>query len=827
MKRINKRIILFTSVLLLLLLLTACGFVSYVEYKSDEAVSIDEALEKYLTDIELLSNESYYKDEEKRIYIAALIDAKNELSECKSASELNEVFARHKKIILAIPTELDLVQEHCIELMYSYATENKYRDAESLHVDALTNEYLAKIKDADTTLSAELTLYKFQEELAKIKTHLQLLAGELKGYSLTFGYDIDYSKYTTEDQEKITKLCSEFREKILTIKDIAEADKYVEETMATLNAIPKKDMILSELRAELQKQWSKSFEEISEKYSIDISELSGALPKIAIAENREDANRIGASAVLGALSKAERCDFDDFVDYAMLYIDNAAHLPKYREAEQAYIKEKVAKASVDIQSANDILSVQNIINVLKNDISLQPTNDEVWEREQNEFLLAMNNSYKHALTPPKSLTHATSYEELADIIDYYAFYQISDTSFMRNTFRVSIDFLHNNARYTVNEVYWYCELIRSAVGLDAYFEQDSSQLVITLIPYALASKSNADSTTFYKRHDSVIDFASSKGLTERAKDFEAFRYLELYKGKYVEVWTSQQLWYALEHEYTPIPIKDSPAEIVLERAKQILREIIKEGMTQEEKIFAIYSWYADNVSYDFKYIDYVSPENSDRFPDSLVATLNSFHAEGALLEGLAVCCSYAKSALILMRIEGIEAYRVILHSYSDNEIGNHGQLGYGSHAIIALKGSDGKYYYCDVEQSVYSDKITLEKYHQLLVSPKEQWPSNRAVDRIYNGLDYADALPIEDFWSKLEYKGTSVVIKTEAQLSELINKFRSENNSALQLTVFDMGVADFDVKKALDGYADLSLHQFSFGGLTEYTIYVPMESYDK
>ena len=194
MKRINKRIVLFTAVLLLLLLLTACGFVSYVEYKSGETVSIDEALEKYLTDIELLSNESYYKDEEKRIYIAALIDAKNELSECKSASELNEVFERHKKIILAIPTELDLVQEHCIELMYSYATENKYRDAESLHVDALTNEYLAKIKDADTTLSAELTLYKFQEELAKIKTQLQLLAGELKEYSLTFGYDIDYSK---------------------------------------------------------------------------------------------------------------------------------------------------------------------------------------------------------------------------------------------------------------------------------------------------------------------------------------------------------------------------------------------------------------------------------------------------------------------------------------------------------------------------------------------------------------------------------------------------------------------------------------------------------
>ena len=824
MTRINKKIIMLIAIALALLSLTACGFVSYVEYKSEE--SLDDLLHKYISDISALSNENYYRDEEKRIYVLALIEAKNEFSECKSADELDEAFERHKEIILAIPTNLDYVHEHCIELMYSYANENKYRDAERAEVDALTSEYLTKIRGTDNTLSAELTLYKFQEALAKIKTHLQLLADELEEYSVSFGYDIDYSKYNTAEQEKITAICSEFREKILTIKDIDEADKYVDETQATLNAIPTKESILSAMRTELKTQWKNDFESLSTKYGVESNDYSDALAKIANADSRADANLIGARATIALLSEAAG-ELDDFLEYASLYINNVVNLQKYRTEEQGYVKSQMAKAIADVKGAKSASEIQDIINALSSDALSQPTNDELWEREQEEFLLKMKSAYTYALNAPKSLTHATSYTELAKIIDYYAFYQTSDTSFVRSTFRVAIDFPHNNARYTVNEVYWYCELIRSAVGIDACFEEDSSQLVITLTPYALASKSNISTTTFYKRHDSVISFKSSSKLTTRAKDFEAFPYLELYKGKYVEVWTSQQLWYALEHEYIPVPVKNSPAEIVLERAKQILREIIKEGMTQEEKIFAIYSWYADNVSYDFKYINYADCANKDRYPDSLVATLNSFHAEGALLEGLAVCCSYAKSALILMRIEGIEAYRVILHSYSDNEIGNHGQSGYGSHAIIALKGTDGKYYYCDVEQSSYSDKITLEKYHQLLVSPKEQWPLNRAVDRIYSDLDYAEALPIESFWSKLEYKGTSVLIKTEAQLRELISKFRSENNTALQLTVFDTGEADFDVKAVLDSYSDLSLHQCPFAGLTEYTIYIPMESYDK
>ena len=824
MTRINKKIIMLIAIALALLSLTACGFVSYVEYKSEE--SLDDLLHKYISDIGALSNENYYRDEEKRIYVLALIEAKNELSECKSADELDEVFERHKEIILAIPTNLDYVQEYCIELMYSYANENKYRDAERAEVDALTSEYLTKIRGTDNTLSAELTLYKFQEALAKIKTHLQLLADELEEYSVSFGYDIDYSKYNTAEQEKITAICSEFRERILAIKDIDEADKYVDETQATLNAIPTKESILSTMRTELKTQWEKDFESLSTKYGVDSNDCSDALAKIANADSSADANLIGARAAIALLSEAEG-ELDDFLEYASLYINNVVNLQKYRTEEQGYVKSQMANAIADVKEAKSASEIQGIINSLSSDALSQPTNDELWEREQEEFLLKMKSAYTYALNAPKSLTHATSYTELAKIIDYYAFYQTSDTSFVRSTFRVAIDFPHNNARYTVNEVYWYCELIRSAVGIDACFEEDSSQLVITLIPYALASKSNASTTTFYKRHDSVISFKSSSKLTARAKDFEAFPYLELYKGKYVEVWTSQQLWYALEHEYIPVPVKNSPAEIVLERAKQILREIIKEGMTQEEKIFAIYSWYADNVSYDFQYINCADCANKDSYPDSLVATLNSFHAEGALLEGLAVCCSYAKSALILMRIEGIEAYRVILHDYSDNEIGNHGQSGYGSHAIIALKGTDGKYYYCDVEQSSYSDKITLEKYHQLLVSPKEQWPLNRAVDCIYSDLDYAEALPIESFWSKLEYKGTSVLIKTEAQLRELISKFRSENNTALQLTVFDTGEADFDVKAVLDGYTDISLHQCSFGGLTEYTIYIPMESYNK
>ena len=309
-------------------------------------------------------------------------------------------------------------------------------------------------------------------------------------------------------------------------------------------------------------------------------------------------------------------------------------------------------------------------------------------------------------------------------------------------------------------------------------------------------------------------------MTDRPDDFDDFKYYELAAGKEITVWNSQQLWYALEHGYLPVPVKDSAAEKVLERAKQILRQIIKEGMTVEEKVFAIYSWYGDHVTYDYGYEDYLYPDDRENFPDRLVATLNSFHAEGALFDNLAVCCSFAKSCLILLRLEGIEAYRVILHSYSDNAIDNHGAGGYGSHAIIALRASDGKFYYCDPEQSSTGPDNVYEKFHQLLVTAKEQTPYEHSVDRIWDHLDYGAELPMELFWSHLTYGGQSVFVETREELLSLLETYFANATKNSQLNIFQSPTAEFSVDVILDSYGNLTYHKFCYEGLNEYMIHL-------
>jgi hypothetical protein len=423
----------------------------------------------------------------------------------------------------------------------------------------------------------------------------------------------------------------------------------------------------------------------------------------------------------------------------------------------------------------------------------------------------------YMLLPPESLTVANSVDELARIIDYYAFYQLDGKSFERGTFRVKLNFSHKYAEWIIRDVYWCCELLRSAVGISGEFDGDSSNLVITLHPYDIATVTNENRLEGAKRYDSLIEYTPSGEHTDRAEDFDDFPYLEKYAGKYVTVWNSQQLWYALEKEYIPLPLKDSPAEAVMTRAKEILREIIKDGMSIEEKIYAIYSWYSDNVYYDYAYEDKTYVEDRANFPDSEVATLRSFHAEGALLDNLAVCCSYAKSTLILMRLEGIEAYRVILHLYSDNAIDNHGEASYGSHAIIALRGSDGKFYYCDTEQCAAGDSLKYEKYMQLMVTAEEQCPYNNAIDRIWNGLDYSEKFPMKLFWDGLTYNGKSVFVDNEKELKAIIDEFCALGDKTKQINIFTFDVGKFDVKELLD--LDERIEYF-YAGLGEFYEYM-------
>lgn len=176
-----------------------------------------------------------------------------------------------------------------------------------------------------------------------------------------------------------------------------------------------------------------------------------------------------------------------------------------------------------------------------------------------------------------------------------------------------------------------------------------------------------------------------------------------------------------------------------------------------------------------------------------------------------------------MRLEGIEAYRVILHNYEENAIDNLGNGGYGSHAIIALRASDGKFYYCDVEQ-YGSEGDVLLKYNQLLVTAKEQTPYGNSLDRIWKDkLEWGETLPVELMWSNLEYNGKNLFVGSAKEVEAIVDDFKASAKVGQQINIFATDETDREIRALLNSEENISYVLHQHGGFNEYMIYCAEE----
>ncbi len=131
----------------------------------------------------------------------------------------------------------------------------------------------------------------------------------------------------------------------------------------------------------------------------------------------------------------------------------------------------------------------------------------------------------------------------------------------------------------------------------------------------------------------------------RADDFDGFAINKQNRGE-MEVYNSEELWWALEQGYKPIFPKDTKAALFYERAKIILREIITDKMSEYEKVLAIYEYLVEAVAYDY---------------DAIAAGAGKedvcYYLEGVFETGRAVCDGKSKAFVLLCGIEGIECKR--------------------------------------------------------------------------------------------------------------------------------------------------------------------------
>ncbi|MBR4745382.1 MAG: hypothetical protein IK070_01570 [Clostridia bacterium] len=147
-----------------------------------------------------------------------------------------------------------------------------------------------------------------------------------------------------------------------------------------------------------------------------------------------------------------------------------------------------------------------------------------------------------------------------------------------------------------------------------------------------------DMVPYYER----LDYVS------RSADYDDFASDNKFLSVSVE--TSEQLFWAIEGSYTPIPKANSRAYYIYKYAKQTLNSLLSYDMTDYEKVLCIHDWLCDNYVYDHYSLE----------SQSVNMNLTCYYLEGVFLDTnkMIVCDGYAKAFSLLCNMEGIDCIRI-------------------------------------------------------------------------------------------------------------------------------------------------------------------------
>lgn len=714
---------------------------------------------------------SVYEESQKQKLLATLNECIDDIRSCAT----DETFKDIKDIY-----KFEVYKRNTIKKLKSYLDLQSYRDEQVEEITTILQEYLELAENLTlpeeddelskydlAVISADNVFGEYQIAVYDIPTADDLYADELAILKEEFSNSLlntyKLSLYRENEGLVVQELLQSFKGSLETIKTKEDVLTQYILVKSRLDAVKTSAILDAEDRANLIEKLYEQLIESIYKY-VDLEDQNEFLKK-ADAVHSAMKDRVSQEGIYEEYnSLAIEVSIEGIREELRNYNDTVV----YREADLENVNSLKGKYLAKLTDGLKISEAKAILQEAKNEIDKVKTNDDRWNDSVEEFRAKLNSLYGNAiLEEPRSLTEANDYCELADIIDYYAFYQLSGTEFVCDTFRVKLNFDHNDAWTELVNVYWYCELIRTAVGITNYFENNSDYLVFQLIPYDFASVSNERPTL--NRLKSAVEFDSDKSqMTVRTDDFDDFAYYK-YK-RTIQVWNSQQLWYALEHEYVPICAPNSPAELVLNRAKEILREIIMEGMSDEEKVFHIYTWFGNNCQYYWYYGNYFDTVDMVRFPDENISRLRSLYIDGVLLDNLGICYGYAKANCLLLRMEGIEAYYVFSRN-SINDIGYVEPGGVG-HAYNYIK-INNNWYLGDALRSFYQTPNHNGISYLFLMLPASKYANlffnqqTRVEETILQEIEN-NAFESWDVYNKLLIGNNSIVVD-DNNISSLID----------------------------------------------------------
>ena len=320
-----------------------------------------------------------------------------------------------------------------------------------------------------------------------------------------------------------------------------------------------------------------------------------------------------------------------------------------------------------------------------------------------------NNNFSNVFDEP--LSEITNKKQIADILDYMAFYHIEE-------FEIDIKYQTQDFKQDLIDSFWNTYFCPGTVGV----KYTDSKIIMLF---------NEDANKYYKpaqdNYQPGVPYTFYSSLGKRSSSFDDFNYKNNSEG-IIDVYNSDQLIYVLEKGYYPNIIENSPAMKIYIKATSILRNIICDDMTERDKALAISSYIASHVYYDFPADELAGCISSSlpNYPDYIASNMVGFYAEGPLFYNQAVCHGFAKAFALLALIEGLDITKVstpyvdtlnddgsinlssIVYTYDD--YGNIVGSTFSSHGYNYVRDKeDEKYYICDPTYN-YAGEVSLRNF---------------------------------------------------------------------------------------------------------------------
>ena len=237
-------------------------------------------------------------------------------------------------------------------------------------------------------------------------------------------------------------------------------------------------------------------------------------------------------------------------------------------------------------------------------------------------------------------------------------------------------------------------------------------------------------------------------------------------------------------------------EASLSKAKEIVKEIIKDGMSDYEKEEAINEYLCSNGSYNDEIMQYINDDGTiDDAADEKF--MNSFTPYGILVENVGVCESYSEAFLLLAKEAGMEVVIVT------------GRLDGVNHEWNRVK-LDGQWYSmdvtnndCEVLPNAYFN-LPDELAQTILKQDNEAFIDDKVSDYASNDMN-------NEYYTKHEMATDD----SSKAVELLVNKINSENSAQVRLTgELDESSVDGIVQEVCDTATIAARYYYSAGVLS-------------